>query len=61
MLRTILLLQGLIFMMFYIVSCNSEKNSSSEKEEIKAITFIGRMMQQIPPKGFQALRYFGLQ
>jgi len=39
----------------------SHKTGRREIEEIKAVTFIGRMMQQIPPKGLQNLRYFGLQ
>ena len=31
-----------------------------EVEEVSAITFIGRMMQHILPKGFQRVRYYGL-
>ncbi|WP_394332141.1 transposase [Piscirickettsia litoralis] len=32
-----------------------------EHETIDAVTFIGRMVQHIFPKGFQRVRYFGLQ
>lgn len=31
------------------------------EEEVDAITFIGRMVQHILPKGFQRIRYYGLQ
>lgn len=33
----------------------------AEKEKVHVFTFIGRMMQQILPKGFQRVRYYGLQ
>lgn len=30
------------------------------EEEIDALSFIGRMVQHILPKGFQRIRYYGL-
>lgn len=32
-----------------------------EVDEVDALTFIGRMVQHILPKGFQRIRYYGLQ
>ena len=31
-----------------------------QEEEVDALTFIGRMVQHILPKGFQRIRYYGL-
>lgn len=39
----------------------SHRTKRMEHETIDAVTFIGRMVQHIFPKGFQRVRYFGLQ
>ena len=38
----------------------SHQSGKIEKEKVDVFTFIGRMVQQILPKGFQRIRYFGL-
>lgn len=40
--------------------CSHETNKM-EIEKTDVLTFIGRMVQQILPKGFQRVRYYGLQ
>jgi hypothetical protein len=40
---------------------NSHKTKKKEIETTDVLTFIGRMVQQILPKGFQRVRYYGLQ
>jgi len=40
---------------------NSHKTKRYEREKITAINFLGRLLQQILPKGFQKTRYYGLQ
>ena len=37
------------------------KSKKRKTETVSAKTFIGRMMQHILPKGFQRIRYYGLQ
>lgn len=37
------------------------KSKRKKFEEVEVFTFIGRMVQHILPKGFQRVRYFGLQ
>jgi len=32
-----------------------------KEESLDVLTFIGRMVQHILPKGFQRIRYYGLQ
>ena len=39
----------------------SHETGRSEVERVDILTFIGRMVQQILPKGFKRVRYFGLQ
>ncbi len=39
----------------------SHRTKSREYETIDVVKFIGRMVQHILPKGFQRVRYFGLQ
>ncbi len=39
----------------------SHKTKKMEVEKTDVLTFIGRMVQQILPKGFQRIRYYGLQ
>lgn len=39
----------------------SHKTGKMETEKTSVDTFIGRLVQQILPKGFQRIRYFGLQ
>lgn len=39
----------------------SHETGKIEKERVDVFTFIGRMVQQILPKGFQRIRYYGLQ
>jgi hypothetical protein len=39
----------------------SHKTGKQETEKTSVHTFIGRLVQQILPKGFQRIRYFGLQ
>ena len=36
------------------------RTNKKVEEEVSAITFIGRMVQHILPKGFQRVRYYGL-
>ena len=40
---------------------NSHETKKKEIETVDVLTFIGRMVQQILPKGFQRVRYYGLQ
>jgi hypothetical protein len=45
-----------------VVYCyKSHSSGKQETEKISSIDFIGRMMQQLLPKGFQKIRYYGLQ
>ena len=37
----------------------SHKTERVERERVDVYTFIGRMMQQVFPKGFQRIRYYG--
>ncbi len=39
---------------------NDHKTKQRQEEEIPALTFIGRMVQHILPKGFHRMRYYGL-
>lgn len=39
---------------------NDHATGKRIKEEVDALTFIGRMVQHILPKGFQRIRYYGL-
>ncbi|MBF0363434.1 MAG: transposase [Oligoflexia bacterium] len=39
----------------------SHDTDKMEKEKVSVFTFIGRMIQQVLPRGFQKVRYFGLQ
>jgi DNA-directed RNA polymerase subunit RPC12/RpoP len=39
----------------------SHKSKKTEVEKVDVMTFVGRMVQQILPKGFQRIRYYGLQ
>ena len=39
----------------------SHKSKRREFERVEAEVFIGRMVQHILPKGFQRIRYYGLQ
>jgi len=39
---------------------NDHKTKQRQEEEISALTFIGRMVQHILPKGFHRIRYYGL-
>ena len=43
------------------IEYRSHRSKKVEKEKIDVLEFIGRMVQQIMPKGFQNIRYFGLQ
>lgn len=43
------------------IEYRSHKSKKVEREKMSVIDFIGRMVQQIMPKGFQNIRYFGLQ
>lgn len=40
---------------------NDHTTGKREEAEVDALTFIGRMVQHILPKGFQRIRYYGLQ
>jgi len=40
---------------------NDHKTNSRQVETVTAEVFIGRMVQHIMPKGFQRVRYYGLQ
>ncbi len=45
-----------------VVYCyQSHSSGKKETEKISPIDFLGRMMQQLLPKGFQRIRYYGLQ
>ncbi|WP_394699560.1 transposase [uncultured Desulfobacter sp.] len=37
------------------------KTKSKKFEKVHVYTFIGRMVQHIMPKGFQRIRYYGLE
>src|SRR5215470_1111374 len=39
---------------------NDHKTKQRQEEEVSALTFIGRMVQHILPKGFHRIRYYGL-
>jgi hypothetical protein len=39
---------------------NDHKTQQRQEEEVSALTFIGRMVQHILPKGFHRIRYDGL-
>jgi hypothetical protein len=39
----------------------SHKTERVERERVDVYTFIGRMIQQVFPKGFQRIRYYGVQ
>src|SRR6266404_2122977 len=39
---------------------NDPKTKQRQEEEVSALTFIGRMVQHILPKGFHRIRYDGL-
>ena len=39
---------------------NDHTTEAKVEEEVDALTFIGRMVQHILPKGFQRIRYYGL-
>lgn len=40
---------------------NDHTTGKREEEEVDVLTFIGRMVQHILPKGFQRIRYYGIQ
>lgn len=45
-----------------VIYCYEDHKSEQKKTEtVSAETFIGRMVQHIFPKGFQRIRYYGLQ
>jgi len=39
---------------------NDHKTKQRQEEEVAALTFLGRMVQHILPKGFHRIRYYGL-
>src|SRR5437764_1309430 len=39
---------------------NDHKTKQRQEEEVSALTFIGRMVQHMLPKGFHRMRYYGL-
>jgi hypothetical protein len=39
----------------------SHKTEKVEKETVDVYTFMGRMIQHVLPKGFQRIRYYGVQ
>jgi hypothetical protein len=39
----------------------SHKSERVEQETVEVYTFIGRMIQHVFPKGFQRIRYYGVQ
>ena len=39
----------------------SHKTERVERERVDVYTFIGRMIQHVFPKGFQRIRYYGVQ
>ena len=39
----------------------SHRTERTEHETVDVLTFIGRMMQHVVPKGFQRVRYYGVQ
>jgi hypothetical protein len=39
----------------------SHRTDRMEHETVAALSFIGRMMQHVLPKGFQRIRYYGVQ
>jgi hypothetical protein len=39
----------------------SHKSERVERETVEVYTFIGRMVQHVCPKGFQRIRYYGVQ
>lgn len=40
---------------------SSHESGRAELEKVTALSFVGRMVQQILPKGFRRIRYYGLQ
>ena len=40
---------------------SSHRTKKKEVERVGILTFMGRLLQQILPKGFQRIRYYGLQ
>ena len=40
---------------------NDHETKARKEETVDVLTFIGRMVQHILPKGFQCIRYYGLQ
>jgi len=40
---------------------NDHETKARKEETVDVLTFIGRMVQHILPKGFQRIRYYGLQ
>jgi hypothetical protein len=40
---------------------NDHETKARKEETVDVITFVGRMVQHILPKGFQRIRYYGLQ
>src|SRR5256712_1218203 len=55
-LRRILSYDGQLVRYWY----NDHKTQQRQEEEVSALTFIGRMVQHILPKGFHRIRYYGL-
>src|SRR2546426_9503498 len=55
-LRRILSYDGQLVRYWY----NDHKTKQRQEEEVSALTFIGRMVQHILPKGFHRIRYSGL-
>ena len=55
-LRRILSYDGQLVRYWY----NDHKTKQRQEEEVSALTFIGRMVQHILPKGFHRIRYYGL-
>jgi hypothetical protein len=39
----------------------SHRTERTEHETVDVLTFIGRMVQHVVPKGFQRVRYYGVQ
>ena len=44
-----------------VYSYKSHLSGKTETERINSIGFLGRILQQLLPKGFQRIRYYGLQ
>ncbi len=41
--------------------CNDHETKARKEKTIDVMTFVGRIVQHILPKGFQRIRYYGLQ